>query len=122
MKESMTNGCHDKEKSDNSHFGHQRKSINVVKSIDMSIFFSHNSIFKVINFTIRSKLNGKPNNSLWSSSQKEEELTLMSHLMKSSCLRLLLIDQLIGYQMRGKVRKRYRHKFNAYAKMKINPY
>jgi len=25
--------------------------------------------------------------------------------MKSACLRLLLIDQLIGYQMRGKIRK-----------------
>lgn len=40
--------------------------------------------------------------------------------MKSDCPRLLLIDQLIGYQMRGKIRKWCRHKLTACAEMKIN--
>jgi len=52
----MTNGYHGKEKSDGNHFCNE-KSIIVVKPIDLSISFSHQSSFKVINFTIRSKLN-----------------------------------------------------------------
>jgi len=42
MKGAMKNECSGKEKSDNSHFGHRRKSLTLVKLIDMSIPFSIN--------------------------------------------------------------------------------
>jgi len=57
MKGPITNECHGKEKSDTSHFG-RRISITVVKPKDLSISFSHQSSFDVINFAIRSNLNG----------------------------------------------------------------
>jgi len=53
----MTNGNHDKGKSDSTHFGHRRKSIIAVKPIDLSISFCHQSSFEAINFIIRSNLN-----------------------------------------------------------------